>query len=426
MATDELRAINGTVAPEGSEPFTLLVVDDSGPGRDALSRRLAQDGYRVLPAANGHEALERLAQNHIDLVLLDVLMPGLDGLEVLRALRRTHAPTALPVIMTTGRDGSDDIVRALELGANDYVTKPLDVPVVLARVQTQLALRRSVQKILDLEERLRHRNAELAAANERLQRTHDHMRRDLLAAARIQEAFLPRAPVGVPELNFAWFFQPCAELAGDALNVCPLDDEHVGVYVLDVSGHGVAAALLAVAVTRALSPSAGPASLLLRPDGGPGGRLASPAEVAAGLNLRFPFDGATEQFFTILYGIVDARRREFRYVSAGHPGVIHLSHGRGAVVHQPTGLPIGLGAVYEEHALALRPGERLYLYSDGVSEATGPGGDVFGGDRLVQVLESGRVRPLGESLELLRDALRRWHGGAAQRDDMSVVAIEVG
>jgi sigma-B regulation protein RsbU (phosphoserine phosphatase) len=424
MGTDELRAANATAPREATESCTLLVVDDSGPNRDALSRLLVRDGYRVLTAANGHEALERLGQSPIDLVLLDVLMPGLDGLEVLRALRQTHAPTALPVIMATGRDGSDDIVRALELGANDYITKPLDMPVVLARVQTQLALKRSVQKILDLEERLRHRNAELAAANERLQRTHDHMRRDLLAAARIQEAFLPRAPVGVPGLEFAWFFQPCAELAGDALNVCPLDEEHVGVYVLDVSGHGVAAALLAVAVTRALSPAAGPASLLLRPDGGPGDRLASPAEVAARLNQRFPFDGATEQFFTIVYGIVDTRQREFRYVSAGHPSVIHLPRDRAAVAHALTGLPIGLEAVYEEHAISLQQGDRLYLYSDGLTEAPGPGGEVFGGERLLQTLDRGRHLPLGASLDLLRDELRRWHGGTAQRDDVSVLAVE--
>src|SRR5262245_50460669 len=402
MVTEE-PPTGGAAAPRAEdESFTLLVVDDNGPNRDALSRRLVRHGYRVVAAANGHEALQRLAQGPVDLVLLDVQMPGPDGLEVLRALRQTHAPTALPVIMATGRDGSDDIVRALELGANDYVTKPLDVPVMLARVQTQLALRRSVQKILDLEERLRHRNAELAAANDRLQRTHDRMRRDLLAAARIQEAFLPRAPLGVPGLDVAWFFQPCAELAGDALNVCPLDDGHVGLYVLDVSGHGVAAALLAVAVTRALSPAAGPASLLVRPDAAPGERLASPAEVAARLNQRFPFDEATEQFFTIVYGIMDTRRREFRYVSAGHPGVIHVPRDRSAVVHALPGLPIGLDATYTEHAITLRQGERLYLYSDGVTEAPSPNREVFGSDRLLQILERGRPLPLGESLDLLR------------------------
>jgi DNA-binding response OmpR family regulator len=118
--------------------LTLLVVDDSPENRDVLSRRLARKGFQVLQAEGGSQALEIVARQKVDLVLLDIMMPDMDGFEVLRRLRVDHSASQLPVIMQTAKSESEDMVEALELGANDYVTKPLDFPVVLARVQAQL------------------------------------------------------------------------------------------------------------------------------------------------------------------------------------------------------------------------------------------------------------------------------------------------
>ncbi len=120
---------------------TLLVVDDNEMNRDLLSRRLERKGFRVLTAIDGLQALDTIASTPVDLVLLDVMMPGITGLDVLRAVREKRSPIDLPVIMVTAKDESTDIVEALELGANDYVTKPIDFAVVLARVQTQLRMK---------------------------------------------------------------------------------------------------------------------------------------------------------------------------------------------------------------------------------------------------------------------------------------------
>ena len=120
---------------------TLLVVDDNEMNRDLLSRRLERKGFRVLTAADGMAALDAIAASPVDLVLLDVMMPGITGLDVLRAVRETRSPIELPVIMVTAKDESADIVQAFQLGANDYVTKPIDFPVVLARVETQLRMK---------------------------------------------------------------------------------------------------------------------------------------------------------------------------------------------------------------------------------------------------------------------------------------------
>ena len=137
---------------------TLLVVDDNEENRDMLSRRLARRGYTVEIAESGARALEMLGEAEVDLVLLDIDMPGMSGLEVLKALRATTTRSDLPVIMATARDQGEDIVQALNLGANDYVTKPLDFPVVIARVESQLSLKRAMEEIRRLAGALEVRN----------------------------------------------------------------------------------------------------------------------------------------------------------------------------------------------------------------------------------------------------------------------------
>ena len=120
---------------------SILVVDDAALNRDMLSRRLKRAGYHVAVAEGGREALEAIEAGAFDLVLLDVTMPEMDGLEVLETIRRDRSLAELPVIMVTARDQSEDVVTAMDLGANDYVAKPIDFPVLMARVRTQLELR---------------------------------------------------------------------------------------------------------------------------------------------------------------------------------------------------------------------------------------------------------------------------------------------
>jgi DNA-binding NtrC family response regulator len=136
------------------EHGSLLVVDDDETNRDVLSHRLHRRGYTVTVAENGTLALDLIRARRFDLVLLDIVMPGPNGLEILQTLRQTFALTDLPIIMATARDQSADLVQALEMGANDYITKPFDFPVVLARVQTQLSLKRAVEQIRYLREEI--------------------------------------------------------------------------------------------------------------------------------------------------------------------------------------------------------------------------------------------------------------------------------
>ena len=223
---------------------TLLLVDDNEMNRNQLSRRLQRRGYDVMTAEGGQQALDLIARRRFDLVLLDIMMPGLSGWDVLEHIRKKHPRLELPVIMATAKDDSEDIIRALSNGASDYVTKPFDLDIVLARVGTHVILKRTYEK--------------LHTANKKL-------KSDLAAASRIQQTHLPDRTPDLKGCEIAWYYRPCDELGGDFLNVFDLGSEHIGMYLLDVSGHGVPAALMSVAVSRALSPSKTDTCIVTRP-----------------------------------------------------------------------------------------------------------------------------------------------------------------
>ena len=399
---------------------SLLIVDDNEMNRDMLSRRLERKGYAVTLASDGRQALDLVAKAPFDLVLLDVMMPDINGLEVLKTLRATHAATQLPVIMVTAKDQSEDIVEALKLGASDYVTKPIDFPVVQARIETQLALKRAVDEISRLEQDLARRNEELESANTR-------MRRDLAAAARVQQSLLPTAVSALSEAGVAWAYRPCDELAGDLLNIVPLDEKHVGLYVLDVSGHGVAAALLSVAVTRVLTPHPDGTSILSRREPGASvPTLTPPGLVAEELNKLFPFNPATEQYFTLLYGILSQETRQFRFVSAGHPGPVHLSRSGAPTILKASGLPIGIAeTTYDEHVVNLQAGDRLFLYSDGLTDAMNEQREHFGVLNLLRAIEANRALGIHDCVSSLMRETERWCGTIPPHDDITLLALEI-
>ena len=417
-----------TRSPLAAGRASLLVVDDNEMNRDMISRRLERQGYEVSIASDGNRAVELFRDQRFDLVLLDVMMPGLNGLEVLTILRQTHSATELPIIMATARGESADIVEALRLGANDYVTKPLDFPVVLARVQTHLAMKRAAEQVQQLEKHLAERNRELEQTNAQLAKVNGRMSRDLKAAARIQETFLPRQTPQVPGIAFAWNYQPCDELGGDGLNIISFGGGCIGLYILDVSGHGVASALLSVTLSRVLSPPSEPSSILgeQRLVGQDGSEITPPAEVANRLNRLFPYDMATEQFTTLIYGVLDSATGNFRYVSAGHPGPVHLAACAGPVILESPGSPIGLAEeAYEERCVRLAGGDRLYLYSDGVPETMDPSGEPFGDTRLLEAIEQVRLQPLQQGVAALLSQLEQWRGPSTAQDDISILAVEV-
>ncbi len=391
----------------------ILVVDDVSANLQVLTGMLKERGYKARPVPNGKLALVAARKDLPDLILLDINMPEMNGYEVCQHLKADLQLRGIPVIFISALNENLDKVKAFAMGGVDYITKPFQFEELHARVETHLKLRR-------LQVELENSNARLAQANGK-------MSRDLKAAAKIQETFLPRDVPRFQGVGFAWTYQPCDLLAGDGLNIIPLSDGEAGLYILDVSGHGVASALLSVTLSRLLSAPSELSSILIRnrddrnrPD------ITPPAEVADRLNLLFPFDTATEQFATLVYGVLNAATGTFRYVSAGHPGPVYLASGADPVILESQGFPIGLAAgAFEERSVHLGAGDRLYLYSDGVPEAMDPAGKQFGNDRLLEAIGRGRSETLQDSINGLLGEVARWQASEKAQDDISILAVEV-
>jgi sigma-B regulation protein RsbU (phosphoserine phosphatase) len=392
----------------------VLLAEDDVVSAHVLQDFLEKWGHEVIAAEDGAEAWRLFQEHDIALVITDWIMPNLDGLELVRRIRATPRPGYVYVILLTAKARKEDTVRGMEAGADDFLTKPFDRDELRARL-------RAGERVVKLEQDVARRNAELQAANKR-------MKRDLEAAARIQQALLPTTLPECDCVQFAWRFQPCEELAGDIFGVVPLDDRYVALYLLDVSGHGVAAALLSVTVRHVLSPTLTSSSILRQAVPGTNHFTPTPpAEVARELNSRFPTDPATGQYFTLLYGVLDLHTLEFRYVCAGHPGPVHLPWTAEPLREKVSGFPIGLieDAAYDERVLPLRPRDRLYFYSDGILEAANPSGESFGIARMLDSVAGTRLISLDESLERLTERVMAWTGRRRMADDVSLLAVEV-
>lgn len=406
--------------------MNLLIAEDEKATRIRLKSQLEKMGFGVVAAQDGAEAWELFQSGDFSMVVSDWVMPNMTGPELVHQIRQSDHKGYVYVILLTAKAGTENVVEGMEAGADDFLAKPFDKDELRVRV-------RAGERIVNLERDLDLRNAELAEAHAELLETHKQMeaankrmKDDLMAAARIQQAYLPDRLPTYEELSFAWDFQPCDELAGDMLNVIPFDDETVGIYVLDVSGHGVKAALLAVTLSRMLSLDS--ESVIREPlEDAPGFRILSPCEVAQRLNEQFDDIERTGQFFTLFYGLYNIAESQFRFVSAGHPRPMLLSRGEPPRRIEITGYPIGTvqGIEFEEQSMSFKSGDRFFIYTDGVIESHSPSHELFGEKRLLELLHKNHSQPLEQSVLGISAAIENWRGSDTASDDVSVLAFEV-
>jgi phosphoserine phosphatase RsbU/P len=259
-------------------------------------------------------------------------------------------------------------------------------------------------------------------AEDGLRRSKEAMEQDMRLAARVQQALLPPPEVQAGDLRIAHTFQPCDDLAGDGVGIVQLPEHRLGVYLLDVSGHGVGSALLSFTLTHLLSPTVDGALVTERD--GEASSIVPPSRVAERLNRQFPMD-RTRQYFTLVYGVLDPSSGRFDYVVAGHPPPVLLPHAGPPAVVAGAGLPIGMieDAAFEQESLTLDPGDRLYFYTDGVTEALNGAEEEFGHTRLLEGIARWRDRPLRAGVDLVAAAVRDWCGGSL-KDDVSLLAVE--
>jgi phosphoserine phosphatase RsbU/P len=389
----------------------ILIVDDSGVNRKLLNRILAKEGYQVAEAVDGEEALAKTLELNPDLLLLDVMMPKMDGYEACAVLKEDERTRDIPIIFLSAKAEAEDKIHGLDLGGVDYITKPFDPGEVLARVRNQLKIRSLTQQIL--------------RANEELLEKQRRLEEDLKAAAGIQESLLPEKDPGIKNVEFAWRYETCDRIGGDIFNVMRLDEHNLAIYMLDVSGHGVPAALVTVSVHRTLSPQMGFIAKNRLSGSPPLFEIVPPGEVLHHLDEEYPIE-RFEKFFTIVYMILNSKTGTLHYSNAAHPHPILIRADGSLEALDKGGTIIGMGgsSTFEEDEKQLNPGEKLILYTDGLTECENEHGEFFGEDRFRALLQELKHEPVGIIVDCIIQSLTAFIGKECKpRDDISLLGL---
>ena len=391
-------------------PEKICIVDDNLVNRRLLAGILQKEGYELLEAEDGEAAIELTLRELPDLVLLDIMMPKKDGYQVCEELKGNDRSAHIPIIFLSAKSQVEDKIRGLDLGGADYVTKPFDRGEVLARVRTQLNIARLTNEIM--------------AANKELLRKQKRLDEDLEAAAGIQQSLLPQGVPDMKNVAVAWRFMPCESIGGDIFNVVQLDETHWGIYMLDVSGHGVPSALVTVSASQMLQTRRG---LLLKKaiTPPPYYEIRSPAEVLNLLDQEYPIE-RFNKYFTISYLILDLKEGLLSYSNAAHPSPILLHMDGTLDLLDEGGTIIGMGGVlpFEEGRKEVRPGDKLILYTDGIVEYQDRQGGFYGEDRFHGVLKRLRERPISEVFDGVIDAIMDYGDHNPPRDDVTLLGFE--
>lgn len=391
----------------------ILIVDDDDDIRILLSRTLNKWGHEVIPASNGAEAWNILNKGLINFVISDWMMPKMDGIELCKRIRNANFDRYVYVILLTAREEKHDLVKGMESGADDFVVKPFNKGELNVRI-------RAGERILKLERDLEKRNKKLSEA-------YSIISKDLETAANMQKSLLPDASLTISEFVFDWLFCPCSFVAGDIFNFFNLDDDHICFYMLDVAGHGVSAAMLSVTLSKILTPShqiSQPLKHFVPVP--PHYEITPPGMVMHELNKRFQNGNDAMEYFTMIYGVIDAKNGKIRMTQAGHPSPIYFQYGAKAKFIGTGGFPVGMisDVDYDEQVIDFKTGDRLFVYSDGITECTNTQKEQFSEEYLVQVLEKWKHLPLKELLSRLEQLLIDWKGSRDYEDDVSLLAIE--
>lgn len=389
----------------------ILVVDDEPITRSMVSTTLRNQGHDVLEACDGETAWQMLGSDRIRLVVSDWMMPNLNGTDLCRRIRAAMPEGYIYVILCTSRGERADLIEGMDAGADDFLVKPISTEELRVRV-------RAGERVLDLQQRL-------AEKNIRLQTAYESIQADIRAAAWVQTNLLPPPAPNVPGVACSWRFRPSNYISGDIFNFFQIDDRHAAFYLLDVSGHGVPAALFSVALSLVLTPDGAHGSPLKRFDTvGGTWQPAHPEDVISELNRRF--QTKDDRYFTMSYGLLDLQSSTLRLAQAGNPNPVLIQSGGKVRSLTSGGMPVGLWPEMEFDSIEVPflRGDRLLLYSDGVNECTNARQEEFGAERLLDCLRLSASQELDTILNGLERELEAWHGSRNFDDDVSLLAIE--
>lgn len=372
----------------------ILIVDDDSSIQILLERTLTRQGYEVLLAQDGQAGLLAAQADRPSLIICDWLMPGMDGLEVCRAVKSNPDLATTFFVLLTSMGSVADRVKGLDAGADDFLCKPIEMNELIARVRAGLRLH---------------------------QLSHDLQAQKLLLETELAEAadyvgsILPE-PLFHRDVEIYGHFIPSRQLGGDGFDYFFLDGDRLVFYLLDVSGHGLGAALPAISIVN-----------LLRTQGLSGVDYSRPEAILTELNNSFPMTFRNDKYFTIWYGVFDFKRRILTYASAGHPPAILLCADDcqwQEIELKTRGFPVGMfaEAEYTSQSCSIVPSSSLYLFSDGLYEIVQAGGTILGLPSLIERLKHYRSQNRSDLLSFVQK-LKMLNASEQLDDDLSILEI---
>lgn len=408
---------------------TILVVDDDLDILELLKMNLEPEGYNVRTANDGESAVQSACMEPPDLILLDVMMPHKDGLQVIEELKDIEHTKNVPVILLTARGQTEDKVRGLDTGADDYITKPFDLREVTARVEAVLGRTRPIKYINPLMHAMGDGFSE-----EGVQRLAGHLQ----AAAAIQKKLLPEQAPTLEGFDIATLLQSSTSVSGDFYDFIPLSETQIGIVLGDVKGNGIPAALLMVMIRTALR-------LLCHEE-------ESPAAILKRINDLVVRDTEADLFATMIYGILDTTTSTFTYSNGGHCYPFHRKNTQEMATLKIGGMLIGAfeEATFASDTCSLSPGDTLLFYTDGITETAARNSTVsgenqrastnsaqddapedailmdmfYGGDRLAACLSKNAALPASVLCEAIVDDLAVFSGSTTPHDDRALIIIK--
>ena len=354
----------------------VLLVDSSRAQRRTLAVQLIRAGYHVIEASTREEAMAICLERRPDIVIADWIIPGQSGLDFCRQFRNMQSDKYGYFILLTSRNDKKDIADGLRAGADEFLTKPVSGAELLARLAAS-------ERILRMEQSLRNANAQLKETLDQLCETQAAIDRDMREAQRLQQGLVRESHGRFGGFDLSLLMRPAGHIGGDLVGFFPINARRVGLFALDVSGHGIASALLSARLAALLS-GATDHNIALRItelglyDARP------PLEILRELNALMINELRIDSYFTMVYADLDFLSGDVRLVQAGHPyPVLQRADGRIERIGHG-GLPVGVfaNAEYEEVFLTMEAGDRLFIASDGLTETENPRGDTLGDDGL--------------------------------------------
>lgn len=373
----------------------ILVVDDEPVNQTLLASSLRQEGYAVATAANGRQALETLQKQPFDVVLLDILMPEMDGYQVLEHMKRDEHMQHIPVIVISALDQMKSVIRCIEMGATDYLSKPFNSVLLRARINASLAAKR-----------LRDQEQAYVQA----------VQRELKLGRQIQADFFPDKLIQPPGWEIAAAFQPALQVSGDFYDAFALPDGRVALVIADVAGKGVGAALF-MALVRSLVRFVAEQTNICTAD---------VFDVIALTNTYIARHHQRREmmFATLFFGVLDPTTGRMNYINAGHPSPIMVGSAGVREISTPANPPLGLFPEirFKSRQAEFAPGDILLAYTDGVTEAFNSAGEPFSRERLLSILQPAAATALG-LLERVEAGVRAHSADAAVSDDITMLAV---